>query len=228
MNLIDRIHSKGHAQHTHHRNEEHGHQAPFWVRHYDIVVNLVTLGRTQAVHRQTLSLVNPQPGAAVLDIGCGTGKLALAVEEIVGATGTVVGLDVEQAMIEQAQAHARSNGSQATFEVASITHIPYADETFDVVFNTLVYHHLTEGARAEAFGEVMRVLKPGGQFVLVDINPTRRNILTSLPGHNRLAATDYVRNEVTAHMCSAGFAVIDDGPHPSKQLSYAIGKKAQA
>lgn len=74
--------------------------------------------------------------------------------------------------------------------------------------------------------ELVRVLKPVGRLVLVDINPTRRNILTSLPGHSSIAREDYVRIEVTARMRTAGLTVVADGPHPLKQLSYAIGRKA--
>ena len=72
MNLIQRIHGHGHSQKKGER-ETHSSAAPFWVRHYDLVVNLVTLGRTAAVHRGTPSLVELRPGDAVLDVGCGTG-----------------------------------------------------------------------------------------------------------------------------------------------------------
>ena len=102
------------------------------------------------------------------------------------------------------------------------------ERIFNVVCNTLVYHHLTEDGRKKAFAEIRRVRKPGGRLIVVDINPTRRNILTALPGHNRLAETDYVRSEVTARMQDAGFTVLENGPHPSRQLSYAVGKKIQS
>ncbi len=49
MNLIQRIHVQGQA-HTHDESEAHSHGAPFWVRHYDRVVNLITLGRTKTIH----------------------------------------------------------------------------------------------------------------------------------------------------------------------------------
>lgn len=220
MNHIHRLH--GHLQSDSHEIEN---RAPFWVRHYDLVVNLVTLGRTRAVHKQTLALVELNPGDAVLDVGCGTGALALEVERAAVPGGTIVGVDVEPAMIEQAQRRADKDQSGVHFEIASIEQIPYADETFDLAFSTLMYHHLTDAQRDAGFYEVRRVLKPGGRFILVDINPSKRSILTSLPGHSRLAAEDYVRKEVIARMEETGFTVIDDGEHPSRQLSYAIGCK---
>jgi ubiquinone/menaquinone biosynthesis C-methylase UbiE len=224
VNLIQRIH--GHRQsHIHDHNAAHSQDAPFWVRYYDIIVNLITLGRTRAIHRETLSLAGLRPGDSVLDIGCGTGILLLEAERVVGPDGTVVGLDVQPAMIKQARRRASDNNSRATFEIAPIDHIPYPDCTFDVAFSTLMYHHLTDTQKREGLVELERVLKPNGRLVLVDINPTRRSILTSLPGHSRLEREDYVRHEVTEGMQAAGFTVIETGAHPSKQLSYAVGQK---
>jgi ubiquinone/menaquinone biosynthesis C-methylase UbiE len=224
VNLIQRIHGHGQA-HTHDDRAVHSQDTPFWVRYYDIIVNLITLGRTRAIHRETLSLAGLRPGDSVLDIGCGTGILLLEAERIVGPEGTAVGLDVQPAMIKQARRRASDNNSRATFEIAPVDHIPYPEGTFDVAFSSLVYHHLTDTQRTEGLVEVERVLKPNGRLVLVDINPTRRSILTSLPGHSRLEREDYVRHEATERMQAAGFAVVEAGAHPSKQLSYAIGQK---
>jgi ubiquinone/menaquinone biosynthesis C-methylase UbiE len=223
MNLIRRIHGQTESQPD--SNHSHQHKTPFWVRYYDIVVNIVTLGKTRAMHQQTLSLVDLQPGDDILDIGCGTGLLLLAAEERVGNAGHLVGLDVESAMIEQAKRRAARKNSRALFEVASIEHIPYANASFDVAFSTLMYHHLTEPQRKMAFDELTRVLRPGGRIVLVDVNPKRRSIVTSLPGHNRLKQDDFVQSEVADRMRDAGLMVVQTGSHPAKQLSYAIGRK---
>jgi len=227
MNLIERIHGRTHAHKHPHENEPVAHDAPFWVRHYDTVVNLVTLGRTRTVHRRTLSLADLHPGDAVLDVGCGTGILLQEAEKVVGPDGTAVGLDVEPEMIRQARRRAGKNDSQATFGVASIEQIPYPNNSFDVAFSTLMYHHLSEEAKGAGMAELERVLKPNGRLILVDINAGRRSILTSLPGHNQVERRDFVRHDVTAQMQSAGFTIIEAGAHPSRQLSYAIGRKGK-
>lgn len=211
--------------HGQHQTHNHTHKAPIWVRYYDWVVNIVTWGRTKAIHKETLSLANLQPGDAVLDIGCGTGLLLLEAEMIIGQGGMAVGLDVEPAMIAKAKQHAAENNSRAQFEVASIDHIPYADNSFDVILSTLMYHHLTEEQKAAGLPELQRVLKPGGHLLIVDLNPSRRSIVSYLPGHNQLDRQDYVRDIITGEMRTAGFIAVKAGPHPSRQLSYAVGSK---
>ena len=227
MNFIERLHG-AEPDHKHpHDSMSSEHRAPFWVRYYDIVTHLVTLGKTGKVHRQTVSLADLRPGDAVLDIGCGTGMLLLEAEKVVGSKGIVVGLDVEPEMIKQARRRAIKNNSQASFDIASIAQIPYLDNTYNVAFSTLMYHHLSETERQAGMVELARVLQPGGRLILVDINPSRRSILTSLPGHSRVKRHDFVRQEAAEHMREAGFTIIDTGSHPSRQLSFAIGQNGR-
>lgn len=225
MNLIERIHGRSEPDHQPHETDDHSHQTPIWVRYYDWITNIVTLGKISKMHQSTLSLVQLQAGDSILDVGCGTGKLILAAEQIIGHGGTAVGLDVESGMVEQAKRHALKSSSHAQFEVASIDQIPYPDNSFDVVVSTLVYHHLTETQKTAGFAELKRVLKLNGRLLIADLNPNRRSLATSLPGHNQLEREDHVLTEVTAHMQKIGFTNIEAGEHPFKQLSYAIGVK---
>ena len=222
MNLIQKIH--GNDEHTH-DGQPHTHRAPFWVRYYDTIVGVATFGRARKMHQSTLQLAKLQPRESILDIGCGTGKLIFAAEKVVGSAGTAVGLDVEPGMIAQAKTGAANAHSRATFGVASITEIPYPDNSFDVVTSSLVYHHLNQEQKVAGLQEVARVLKPNGRFLIVDLNPTRRGLAVRLPGHSRLAQEDYVSREVVEQLAAAGFANITAGAHPFKQLSYALGVK---
>ena len=102
------------------------------------------------------------------------------------------------------------------------------DNTFDIAFTTLMYHYLTEVWKSRGFVELARVLKPNGRLLVVDMNPARRNILTSLPGHNRLERQDYVRSDVTVRMEEAGLVVVESGAHCTRRLTSAIGRKEQS
>jgi ubiquinone/menaquinone biosynthesis C-methylase UbiE len=221
MNQIQKI-----QQHDHtHTDKSRTHNAPFWVRHYDFIVGLITLGRSRIMHAGTIQLANLQPGEAILDVGCGTGKLIIAAEKVIGPGGTAVGLDVEAGMIAQAQANVDKANSHTTIITASITQIPYPDNSFDVVTSSLVYHHLSQAQIEAGLQEVKRVLKPNGRLLIVDMNPSRRGLAVRLPGHNQLAHQDYVNHEVVEQMQVAGFTNITAGAHPFKQLSYALGIK---
>lgn len=225
MNLLQRIHGNTQAEPHSHGDETHSHKAPFWVRYYDTIVNVITFGKAKTMYQQTVKLAELQPGQALLDIGCGTGHLLLEAEKVIGHQGTAVGLDVEPAMIEQAKKHAAKKHSHATFDVASVDQIPFPDNSFDVAIQTLVFHHLNEAQKEKGLAELSRILKPNGRLLIVDLNPSRRSIATSLPGHNRLEQVDHVLTEVVQRMETAGFTNIQAGPHPNKQMSYAIGVK---
>ncbi len=225
MNLIERIHGNSESNSHAHDGTTHAHKAPFWVRHYDFIVNVITFGKIKSTHQQTAVLANLQPGQTVLDVGCGTGALLMAVEEIIGEQGTAVGLDVEPAMIAQAKQRAAKHNSRVTFDVASIDNIPYPDEHFDVALQSLVFHHLTNEQKEAGLAELNRVLKGNGRLLIVDLNPSQRGIATRLPGHHQLEQVDHVRSEVVERMKKAGFINIQAGAHPNKQMSYAIGEK---
>lgn len=226
MNLIERIHGNSQPETHTHGDAPHTHKTPFWVKHYDKIVNIITLGKAKSMHQQTILLADLQSGQSVLDAGCGTGYLLLEAEKVIGHQGTAVGIDVEPAMIEQARRRAAKTHSHATFEVASIDQIPYPDNSFDVAMQTLVFHHLTDAQREDGLAELKRVLKDNGRLLIVDLNPSRRGIATRLPGHNQLDQVDHVRSEVVQRMEAAGFSNIQSGDHPNKQLSYAIGEKS--
>ena len=222
MSLIERTQGHSHDQPGDHQHDT----APFWVRFYDPIVRFASLGRIQKIHRGTISLANLRPGESVLDIGCGTGDLILAIEKGIGRQGTLVGLDVESVMIAQAKQKASKAGSQATFQVASIDEIPYPDAAFDLVTSTAMIHHLTPDQVEKGLLELNRVLKPNGRLLIVDINTARRSLISRLPGHRQLARQDRMQDEMPTLLRTAGFSRIKTGSHPFKALSYAIGAKS--
>jgi ubiquinone/menaquinone biosynthesis C-methylase UbiE len=103
-----------------------------------------------------------------LDIGCGTGTLAIAAKHRVGSSAGVRGIDASPQMIARARKKARSAGADVTFAAADVENLPTPPAPFDVVLSMVMLHPLSEDARPKCIGEVRRVLKPGGRFLALD------------------------------------------------------------
>src|SRR5208283_3977610 len=138
-----------------------------WAFAYDLLVWVLTLGRERAFREKTLELAHLAPGESVLDVGCGTGSLAIAAKLCVGQTGTVNGIDASAEMIARARKKAAKAGSEVNFQTAVVETLPFSDHAFDVVLSTVMLHHLPDVARHKCIEEIRRVLKPGGRMLAV-------------------------------------------------------------
>ncbi len=100
-------------------------------------------------------------GRRILDLGCGKGRFA----RILADRGArVVGLDISAAML------AAARGGALHRVRGSARRLPFRDATFDAAIAVEVFEHLESRAIDEACDELLRVLRPGGRFVLVDKN----------------------------------------------------------
>lgn len=129
-----------------------------------------------------------RPGQSVLDLGCGNGRVADAVNEI---KATYTGMDVSPALIARAQQLRPQN----TFAVGSMLHTGYDDASFDHVLLIASLHHVpSHELRKAALAEAARVLRPGGTILMTNWNlhqwsflwrRWRTNIQKILRQHNR-------------------------------------------
>ena len=112
----------------------------------------------------------------VLDVGCGLGRMTIGVAKHLN-TGKVIGIDIWDKMEipgnspERAYANAQIEGvrDRVEFKTGNVLSIPFSDNSFDVVTSSSVINNLHGDAeKLKAFGEIFRVLRPGGRFLLLE------------------------------------------------------------
>jgi len=123
----------------------------------------------QHTQELVISFMSLRKDSYVLDVGCGTGYAVLRLASLI-PYGKACGIDISSAMIEQARAKTPHKFvHQIEFTEATAENIPHLKDTFDNVICTNSFHHYKDSVRA--LREIMRVLKPGGQFVIMENAP---------------------------------------------------------
>ena len=106
-------------------------------------------------------------GHRVLDLGCGTGTLTLLIKRL-HPGAEVFGLDGDAKVLQVAEVKAAKAGLEVTFVRGIAFDLPYADNSFERVLSSLLFHHLTRENKVRALREAFRVLRPGGQLHIAD------------------------------------------------------------
>jgi ubiquinone/menaquinone biosynthesis C-methylase UbiE len=195
---------------------------------YDLFNGLLGLGVNRPNSRMVIELAGVKPGDQVLDVGCGSGSLTLTAKNSAGAGGAVYGIDAAPEMIEAARAKARQAELEVVFEVGLIENIPFPAATFDVIISRLVIHHLPDELKRQGFSEILRVLKPGGHFLIADFtppnNPVLKHVALALVGHPMMQSDVW---SIPPMLSAAGFVEVSSGPTRSAFLAFVSGKKPQ-
>jgi ubiquinone/menaquinone biosynthesis C-methylase UbiE len=190
---------------------------------YDLLLWLVTRGREQAFREEMLSLVSLQPGESVLDVGCGTGTLAILAKRQVELTGEVYGIDASPEMIARAEKKATKAKVDVAFKNAYAQSLPFRNACFDVVLTTLMLHHLPKNARAELAGEIRRVLKPGGRVLATDFGvpaKDRKSLVDHFHRRHDHGHVDF--REIIALLKEAGLAIAKSGAVGMRDLQFVV------
>ncbi len=190
---------------------------------YDWLVWLLTFGHERRFRETLLRPARLREGEHVLDVGCGTGSLALLARQQVGPNGRVAGIDGSPEMIARARRKAAKVKAEVSFEVAPAQALPFDDGSFDVVLSTLMLHHLPRPSREQLGREIRRVLKPGGRVLAVDFarsNKKPRGIIDRI--HARHGATSPA--DMAGPLTGAGLEIIRSGPVGAMELHFALGR----
>jgi ubiquinone/menaquinone biosynthesis C-methylase UbiE len=134
-------------------------------RFYDPVVRLTT--RENAFKRALLRQAGIQRHQRILDLGCGTGTLALTAKRAY-AGAEAVGFDADAEALGLAGSKAPKDGLEVLLNQGLASALPYASDSFDRVLSSLFFHHLSFESKKAAIKEVLRVLRPSGEFHIAD------------------------------------------------------------
>jgi demethylmenaquinone methyltransferase/2-methoxy-6-polyprenyl-1,4-benzoquinol methylase len=142
---------------------------------YDRMNTVMTAGLHHGWRRRAADLARLSPGDRALDVATGTGDLALELARRVSPGGVVLGSDFSERMLELARVKAldaEPDPSVLRFETANALALPYGDDEFDAVtvgFGARNFSDLAGGLR-----EMVRVAKPGGRVVVLEITTPQR------------------------------------------------------
>jgi ubiquinone/menaquinone biosynthesis C-methylase UbiE len=201
------------VSHSHGDVERFSRWAPKYDRHY--LQRLVFEPVQRAVLEMAAQEV-PHP-AAILDVGCGTGRLLGTASERF-PEARLEGVDAAEGMIEQAKTSAGPS-SKINFQQATAEQLPFPDGQFDLAFSTMTFHHWSDQGGGAA--EIARVLTPSGRWILADF------IATGLLRYVRrlFRMTRFLeRQELDAMLASAGLRVVAERRVQSRISVLSVGR----
>lgn len=188
---------------------------------YDLTNEVLSFGVHRLWRRTAIADSGAKPGDKVLDCATGTGDLAMAFKRTVGDTGSVLGTDFCKEMLDMAPAKAEREGLAIQFEVADVTALPYADNSFDVASISFGIRNVDDPVKG--LSEMARVVRPGGKVVVLEFGQPKglwgglfrfysRFIMPNVGGlltGNR-AAYQYLPKTSAAFPCGDAFLALMD------------------
>jgi ubiquinone/menaquinone biosynthesis C-methylase UbiE len=128
---------------------------------------LVKLMGGDAARRTLLDHAEIRPGHRVLDVGCGTGTLAVMIKRL-HPDADVAGLDPDPKAMARARRKAERASAEVRFDRGFSNELPYPDASVDRVVSSFMFHHVPNDEKEATLREARRVLKPDGRLILVD------------------------------------------------------------
>ena len=182
--------------------------------------------REAAFKRALVTGLAASEGERILDLGCGTGTLAIAIANAAPGAA-VVGIDADDSMLVRARAKQARSGTAIQWHRGFAQNLPFGDAVFDAVVSSLFFHHLLRPDKRTALAEIARVIRPGGRLLIADwgppANPAYRALFLAVQLLDGFATTrDSVEGVLPSLMAEAGF----DAVRIVREFSTALGTVA--
>ncbi len=141
--------------------------------------------RESTIKRDLVGKARIDSGHRVLDLGCGTATLTLLIKRA-HPDAEVFGLDGDRKILQIARSKIAEARLDIRLDLGMAYELPYANDTFDRILSSLVFHHLTPEEKSRTTREVLRVLKPGGELHVADFGRPHNNLMRALSAFMRL------------------------------------------
>lgn len=153
-------------------------------RRYDLINRIITFGLDQRWRREAAKECLASHPGRVLDIGCGTGDLVLNLARLADDDVALIGLDYSRPMLEIATRKAArlAKKGKITFIYGDAANLPFPDGYFDGVGISFAFRNLTykNPLTSRHLAEVLRVLSPGGRYVIVESSQPKSKLIRKL------------------------------------------------
>jgi len=150
------------------RSISHVELSGFFAKHYDALLDFVTVGFYRNFIRDVISKMNIQPHDKILDMGAGTGRNALLMLPYLD-DGEVIGLEIGEEMKEQFRKKSFHHHNLKLRELRIEKDLPFEQE-FDKVFISFTFHGFKQADRIKIIENANKALKKGGKFLILDYN----------------------------------------------------------
>jgi ubiquinone/menaquinone biosynthesis C-methylase UbiE len=191
---------------------------------YDPLTRLAGMSR---VHDGLIARADLRPGQRILEIGCGTGTLLLAVARRQPGAQTI-GIDPDPAALRRARRKADRAGLPIRLERAFAGELPLPDGSIDRVLSSFMLHHLDDEEKRRAMREIRRVLRPGGQLHVADFAGVPADRGLSRLVHRNPSLAGNLADAVLAALRQAGLTDVAENGHGSNHfggyLYYRAGR----
>lgn len=170
--------------------------------------------REEAIKRRLIKEADIQPGQRVLDLGCGTGTLAIMIKGSI-PEAEVTGLDGDPRVLKIARSKAAKAGVDLALDYGMAYQLPYLGNSFDRVLSSLVFHHLETDDKRKTMREVYRILRTGGEFYLLDLGRPHKTYARLLSIWDRWLerAGDNLKGLLPVMMGEAGFEPVEESAY---------------
>ena len=196
---------------------------PFISRHYDGLMNTLSFGLYRGFINKAIRDINISEGNHILDLGCGTGRNAALMAKYIGTNGSITGMDISPDMEKQFLSKFEA-GKQVSFVNQRVDQPFDLGKKFDIVFISFVIHGFPHSVRQTVIQNVLKHLKPGGRFVILDFAEFD---MAAMPAHHRFVfksveckyAFDYIERDWKKILEDAGFNHFNENFYLKKYVS---------